>query len=429
MNTRTADTGFWFRTISAGGFGLMRIAFGAVAFVTFLLEAPALQRFYGPGGILPHSLLGQIVRQSYRFSLLDFATPGFVTTLFIILLISLFLVTIGLWTKKSLLASVILLFSFHEYGQITLDGGDTLMRLLGFILLLAPCDRSLSLDSLLRRIKLTAETGKDQPSSERTMPIWPYRLLLWQMIMLYVAASIEKLSGAMWWSGSAIAAVLHHGDFSRLSPAAADALSVFSPAIGYFTVSSQLAWSLLLPLGALSAIGLISPKTFNVGKRFLLICGLMIHGGIFVLMDVGTFSITVFTAYLGLLTDDDFRWIRKILTRKKKQTTVLFDGRCGFCAKTILILKSFDWLHRLHFANYHDIDVRKKYAPEIPLQTLDEEMHVVLENGITPKGFYAFRALAWQLPPLLPIAPLLYVPGLSLFGELVYQYIANHRDH
>jgi len=419
---------FWFRPVSAAGFGMMRSAFGLIAFVTMLLERENIQRFYGPEGILTRDMTGNVLRSMWRFSLLDYVGVYGTWLLYAILLTSLFCVMIGLGRKWMLLIAVVVLYSFHEYGSITLDGGDTFLRLIGFILLVSPCYRTFTVANLHRRLTLIRNTGKDQPATERCMPMWPYRLLLWQMILIYVSSSIEKWSGSMWRDGSAVAATLHLTDFTRLSPEIADVLSFLSPIVGYFTIFSQLAWGMLLLLGLMSFCGVLTREALNVFKRALLLCGALLHGSIFVLMDIGTFSLTVFAAYLGLLLDDDFRAIRQRLnTRIREPLIVLYDGRCGFCKKSVFALSMLDWLHRIEFASYHDPDNKKRYAPTISLHALNAEMHLRLQDGSYKKGFFAFRALTWHLPALWLLAPLLYIPGVSIIGARAYTFIADHR--
>ena len=106
---------------------------------------------------------------------------------------------------------------------------------------------------------------------------------------------------------------------------------------------------------------------------------------------------------------------------------VLFDGRCGFCSRIVVILRSLDWLHRITLANYHDPDLRKRYAPGIDLKTLDHEMHVQLPDGTYKTGFFGFRALLGELPALWLLRPLLYTPGIPVIGKRVYAFVAKHR--
>jgi hypothetical protein len=86
-----------------------------------------------------------------------------------------------------------------------------------------------------------------------------------------------------------------------------------------------------------------------------------------------------------------------------------------------------DWLKRLQFENYHDPVVREKYAGGIPVKTLDEAMHVKSTNESITKGFYGFRTLTKELPPLWILMPILYIPGIPFIGEKVYGWVARHR--
>ena len=125
----------------------MRIAFGVTALLTFLFEENNILRYFGAHGILPHELVGTMLRDQYRFSLLDTLSETQVLGLYWIFILLLLLVILGYYTRVSVLLSALILFSFHEYGLITLAGGDTVLRLLAFVLVLAPCGKSFSLDN------------------------------------------------------------------------------------------------------------------------------------------------------------------------------------------------------------------------------------------------------------------------------------------
>lgn len=305
---------FWFRQVSAVGFGLMRVAFGATTLLNMGMQAGSVQRYYGADGILSRELAKIALRQEWRFSLLDHVGAWEVQALYILLLVTLALVMVGYGTRIILAVSLFLLFSFHEYGIILLDGGDSLLHIVGFLLLLAPCYSTCTIRHLLSRWRRTSKVVARKKSA--TMSIWPYRLLLWQMVWLYTTAAYYKMGGVFWFSGSTVAIVTHHGLFSRLSMPVADALAFLSPAITWFTVFSQLSWVLLFLFPMLAWIGLRIPT--GGLKRFLIFCGILVHGGILLTMDVGTFSLAVFTSYFGLLLDEDFvalRWWRKKICR------------------------------------------------------------------------------------------------------------------
>ncbi len=106
--------------------------------------------------------------------------------------------------------------------------------------------------------------------------------------------------------------------------------------------------------------------------------------------------------------------------------SVLFDGHCGLCRRSIRTLQALDWLGRLSYADFQDERERMRVAPEIPYGQLDRAMHVKFP-GKTLSGFSAFRALAWHLPPLWIAAPFLYLPGAKIIGDAVYARVAESR--
>src|SRR4051812_3826509 len=97
--------------------------------------------------------------------------------------------------------------------------------------------------------------------------------------------------------------------------------------------------------------------------------------------------------------------------------TVLYDGQCALCQRSVRILKRLDWLGRLRYADARDpANVPPTRAPLDPARLL-EEMHVVTPDGRVAHGFAAFRRIAWRLPALWLVAPLLYLPGVPWLGQ------------
>ena len=96
-----------------------------------------------------------------------------------------------------------------------------------------------------------------------------------------------------------------------------------------------------------------------------------------------------------------------------RRSLVLFDGFCPFCQASMRLLKAFDWLGNLEFRSLRDPDSIPATQPPLELSRLIEEMHVVTPHaGRTYHGFWAFRHIAWRLPALVLVAPILYIPGV-----------------
>ena len=107
-------------------------------------------------------------------------------------------------------------------------------------------------------------------------------------------------------------------------------------------------------------------------------------------------------------------------------TTVLYDGRCELCQRSVGILRRLDWLGRLRYADARD---PANIPAALDPGRLLEEMHAVGPDGRVDHGFAAFRRIAWLLPPLWPVVPLLYVPGVPWVGQRLYLWVARNRFH
>lgn len=419
---------FFFAPITARGFSLMRVSWAFVTLLFLLFEWSDVSYYYSNAGLFPLELQPYYTRSYAIFSVLHWVQhPAAVFCLYLFLLITLFCAMIGLRTRLMLVISVLLLFSFHERSPSILGGGDTLLRNIGFILMLSPGVGGFSID----RYRTQWASWKKHRTflPPLLMPMWPWRLLLWQMIVLYGTSLWYKLLGTMWIRGTAVEATFHHPVYARLPEHMVNLMLPMLSIGDYFALLWHSTWLLLLVPKPLTDL-LPGPKIPL--RRLIIIGGIFFHGGILVMMDAGVFSLAIFSAYLGLLRESDIAWLKKIFGKKKNQIVVLHDGHCGLCLRSIFTLQLFDWLKRLAYADFRDASERKKHAPDLSEEELDKSMHIRLPNGTYQKGFDAFRAMAWHLPPLWPAVPLLYVPGVPLIGRRIYAKIAASRkkcDH
>jgi len=62
----------------------------------------------------------------------------------------------------------------------------------------------------------------------------------------------------------------------------------------------------------------------------------------------------------------------------------------------------------------------------LALKDLEEEMYIIF-RGKAYHGFDGYRRIALALPALWPLAPWLFLPGISSLGALVYGYVARNR--
>ena len=107
---------------------------------------------------------------------------------------------------------------------------------------------------------------------------------------------------------------------------------------------------------------------------------------------------------------------------------VLYDGDCAFCCKSVALLKKLDWLRKLEYVNVRDETQPLLKEPLIAGAPLLEQMHVLPSSGQHLYGGYrAVRWLAWRLPMLWLVAPILYFPGMTWLGQKAYMWVARNR--
>jgi predicted DCC family thiol-disulfide oxidoreductase YuxK len=104
----------------------------------------------------------------------------------------------------------------------------------------------------------------------------------------------------------------------------------------------------------------------------------------------------------------------------------IYDAGCGFCRAAARWLQRHDRRKRLWLEAIADVvDVRGHHFERADL---DAEMHVVDRRGRVHRGFRAWRRIAREVPILVPLLPLLWLPGASVLGTAVYRWVSTHRS-
>ena len=95
--------------------------------------------------------------------------------------------------------------------------------------------------------------------------------------------------------------------------------------------------------------------------------------------------------------------------------TVVFDGDCGFCKRSIRLGKKLDWLHKMDWRPRLEPGLKEKF-PQISMEETQNQMISIRPDGKIFGGFYAVRDIALHFPLTFLPAFLLYIPGVSLIG-------------
>jgi predicted DCC family thiol-disulfide oxidoreductase YuxK len=112
--------------------------------------------------------------------------------------------------------------------------------------------------------------------------------------------------------------------------------------------------------------------------------------------------------------------------------TVLFDGGCPMCRRTVRWLRRIDWRHRLQFVDATDAEARARVAPGLSEAAVMVEMYVVdLQEDAARRrlhgGYEGWLRIARVVPVMWPLRLVGGLPGIRQLGHAVYRRIAAKR--
>lgn len=266
---------FWFTTEPAYTLGMIRIAFGVLAFLWSLEIGMDLYDKFSVNGIVPQP-------PTYEFLWgVFYRWPGDTALLvgWIVLMVASLVMIVGWHTKVATVLVFVMIMSFERRNPWIFNSGDGLIRILSLYLALSPCGAALSLDQRRRLGSLW---------SAQDIKVWPLRLMQVQVSIIYLTTVIAKLRGDTWQHGSAVSFILRLDDMLILR------------APGWITTSplicNAVTWGTLLIE--------FSVGVFVWNKRWrtkILLAGVFLHLTIMVTMVVGFFSLAIFVLYLSFV--------------------------------------------------------------------------------------------------------------------------------
>src|SRR5262249_37060320 len=113
-------------------------------------------------------------------------------------------------------------------------------------------------------------------------------------------------------------------------------------------------------------------------------------------------------------------------TRFGAPIPVFYDGCCGFCGRSVAVLKRFDSFRRMRFIDMHAPEAKAEFG-DLDLDRAANEMLLRHRDGNWFGGFDAYRVMARHMPALWVTLPLLFVPPVPMIGRRVYAWVAGRR--
>jgi len=110
--------------------------------------------------------------------------------------------------------------------------------------------------------------------------------------------------------------------------------------------------------------------------------------------------------------------------KHKTDWVLYYDGECGLCVRVKNSLARMDFFGRVAWVPSQRLDT----PPEgLSWADLRRDAYLKTAQGRLYDGFYAFRMLTLRLPPLMPLAPVLWLPGVAIAGRALYRWVADNR--
>jgi predicted DCC family thiol-disulfide oxidoreductase YuxK len=105
--------------------------------------------------------------------------------------------------------------------------------------------------------------------------------------------------------------------------------------------------------------------------------------------------------------------------------TLIYDGECGICQKSVALLRRWDREHVLRYVPFQDGAAVLRFG--IALPKLAAAMHLVFPDGRVYPGADAVPRLLELFPGKRWLAWLFRIPGVLPLARRIYAWIAIRR--
>ncbi|MCB9777892.1 MAG: HTTM domain-containing protein [Alphaproteobacteria bacterium] len=286
----------WFAPVPATSVAVLRIGLGLLLVLDQLMLWPQLDVLFDPHGpVSVAAAAGDL--PDPRWSWYDLAPDmGAVRAMWAAGLVVFVLFTVGAQGRLMGLLALAVLVAQYQRDPFYQHGGDRVFRLGLIYLSLVPHSLALSVDAWRRKLP-----------SGLTVPVLAHRLIQLQLAVIYMHSGFVKAQGRTWEQGTALYYAMSDGQYARapwiLEPLLRSELFVgFSRVATWVTLVWEAGFGLLL--------------FWKPTRVLAIVIGVLVHGGIFFQLNVGSFSLVMLWCYLSLLSPDTLdRLARRVTGR------------------------------------------------------------------------------------------------------------------
>jgi hypothetical protein len=275
---------FWYAPVPARSLGWMRASLGALLVIVHLLLFRELQTLFSPVGPVPVAAAAETLPWP-RWSHLDWVSdPDTLIWVHLLGLLPMVGLMVGWKSRTMAWLALFVQAALYHRNPFYQNGGDRVFRLATLAIALGPSGAALSVDAWL-----AARRGLPMP---RMVPAITHRLVQVQLVVIYMNSGWVKAHGKAWEQGSALYYALSNGQYQR-------APDWLEPGLNSHLGQLILQLSTWVTLGWEAAFGLL--VLWRPTRIAALAVGVLVHGGIFALMMVGSFSLAMLWCYQAFL--------------------------------------------------------------------------------------------------------------------------------
>jgi hypothetical protein len=266
--------------------GVVRALVGTLAFVNFLMLWTGFDAWFTERGFTPAWFAQRWGGGIPRLDLLAGVTDERTTALvFWLGALAALLVAFGLASRAASVVLFVVVVSLHHRTPDILHSGDTLLRQLCFLVMVAPSGAAFSLDRLIARRRGLA------PAVPPPVSLWPQRLVQFQVAVVYFTTLWHKMTGTTWRDGTATWYPPRLEEFDRFPvPAFMDEMP-FVMGTSYGTIAVQFA--------------LCTAVFVRPARKWVLLAGLLLHAGIDYRYNIPLFAPIMVATYVAFYEGDE----------------------------------------------------------------------------------------------------------------------------
>jgi predicted DCC family thiol-disulfide oxidoreductase YuxK len=231
------------------------------------------------------------------------------------------------------------------------------------------------------------------------------------MAVIFFYSAISKLNADIWLNGDAVWIMFTSDDYYHSIMVALLASHYWIGNLAtYGTVLVEIAFPFLI--------------WQRSTRPYLLAAALVLHLLFAFLMGLFYFSFVMIMGHMSFVRPEWLMRLGAAWKRTMGEMEMIYDGKCGFCVRSMAWFLAFDGLGQIKVRNF-----RTDPSPIVSDAQMEKALYLVLPDGRALPGFEAYRYVVLRVPGLWWQVPLFYLPVLSrLIGRPLYNWVASNRS-